>query len=150
MVVRDTTRDTAIAALNVTANSRKSLPTIPAIIKIGMKTATSEVLMEITVKPISREPCSAAAKWLHSAFKMTRDIFDDDDGVVDDEARGDRKRHQRKIVERVSGKYMMPNVPTSESGTAMLGMMVAQTFRKNAKTTRITRAIEINRVISTS
>ena len=49
-----------MATLRVTANSRNSRPTIPPISKIGMKTATSEVLMESTVKPISREPWSAA------------------------------------------------------------------------------------------
>ena len=37
-----------------------------------------------------------------------------------------------------------------ESGTATLGMMVAQTFRKKAKTTRTTRMMEINSAISTS
>jgi len=46
--------------LNVTANSRNSRPTIPAIIKIGMKTAISDTLMERTVNPISAEPLSVA------------------------------------------------------------------------------------------
>ena len=34
---------------------------LPPIIKIGMKTATSEMLIESTVKPISRAPRSAAS-----------------------------------------------------------------------------------------
>src|SRR5258708_23231210 len=37
-----------------------------------------------------------------------------------------------------------------EEGTATLGMMVAQTFRRNAKTTKITRMIEMVIAISTS
>src|ERR1700678_570778 len=45
---------------------------------------------------------------------------------------------------------MMPKVPIKERGTATLGMMVARTFRRKTKTTRITRAMEITRVISTS
>ena len=46
--------------MSVTANSRNSRPTLPAMSRIGMKTATSDVLIESTVKPISREPLSAA------------------------------------------------------------------------------------------
>ena len=45
---------------------------------------------------------------------------------------------------------MTPNVPMSESGTATLGMAVAQTLRRNAKTTSTTSEIEIRSVISTS
>ena len=60
VVVSETTREIIMAAVSVTANSRKSRPTMPPISKIGMNTATSDVLMESTVKPISRAPCSAA------------------------------------------------------------------------------------------
>ena len=38
---------------------------------------------------------------------------------------------------------MTPNVPMSETGTATLGIGVARTLRRNAKTTRMTSAIEI-------
>ena len=51
-----------MATLRVTANSRKSLPTMPPINRMGMKTAMSDVLMERTVKPISLEPFIAASK----------------------------------------------------------------------------------------
>jgi hypothetical protein len=50
-----------MAAESVTANSRKSRPTMPLISRIGMKTATSDTLIETTVKPISRAPFSAAS-----------------------------------------------------------------------------------------
>jgi len=61
VVVSETTSDTATATESTTANSRKSRPTIPPISRMGMNTATSEALIERTVKPISREPRSAAA-----------------------------------------------------------------------------------------
>ena len=61
VVVSDTSIDTAIANDKVTANSRNSRPTMPPIIRIGMKTATSEMLIETTVKPISLAPSSAAS-----------------------------------------------------------------------------------------
>src|SRR5262252_1950282 len=47
-------------------------------------------------------------------------------------------------------RYMTPNVPISETGTATLGMTVDRTFLRNRNTTRMTRAMEIMSVISTS
>ena len=45
----------------VTANSRNSRPTMPPMNSTGMNTATSESVIEMIVKPISREPSSAAS-----------------------------------------------------------------------------------------
>ena len=56
VVVSETTSETPIATDSVTANSRNSRPTIPPISRIGMNTATSEMLIERTVKPISSRP----------------------------------------------------------------------------------------------
>ncbi len=47
-------------------------------------------------------------------------------------------------------RYITPNVPISETGTATLGIRVARTFRRKRKTTRITNAMEMARVRSTS
>ena len=58
--VSDTTAETAIASVIVIANSWNRLPRMPAMKMIGMNTATSERLIEITVKPICREPSKAA------------------------------------------------------------------------------------------
>jgi hypothetical protein len=61
VAVRETTMEIRMAVERTTANSRKSRPTMPPIIRIGMKTAISEILMERTVKPISCAPLSEAA-----------------------------------------------------------------------------------------
>ncbi len=61
VVVSETSSEIPTATLSVIANSRNSRPTIPPINRMGMNTATSEVLMDTTVKPISRAPCIAAA-----------------------------------------------------------------------------------------
>jgi hypothetical protein len=45
---------------------------------------------------------------------------------------------------------MMPKVPTSESGTTMLGITVAHTLRRNRKITNTTRPIVSSKVNSTS
>ena len=51
-----------IAMLIVTANEKKKRPTTPPIRRIGMNTATSDSVIERTVKPISLEPLIAASK----------------------------------------------------------------------------------------
>ena len=61
VVVREMTMEIRIATESVTANSRKSRPTMPPMRRIGMKTATSETLIENTVKAISRAPRRAAS-----------------------------------------------------------------------------------------
>ena len=49
-----------MASETMTANSWKSRPITPGMKKIGMNTATSELEIEMIVKPTSREPRSAA------------------------------------------------------------------------------------------
>ena len=58
--VSDTNPETRIATAIVTANSRNSRPRIPPMKSSGMKTAASEIVIDTTVKPISRDPSSDA------------------------------------------------------------------------------------------
>ena len=60
--VSDTKPETRMATEIVTANSRKMRPTTPPMNSTGIKTATSEKVIERMVKPISRAPCKAASK----------------------------------------------------------------------------------------
>jgi len=60
--VRDSTADTPIATLKVTANSRKSRPMTPPMNSNGISTATSDTVKDTIVKPICRLPISAASK----------------------------------------------------------------------------------------
>ena len=64
----------------------------------------SETVREIIVKPICSEPLSAASSGDIAFFDVTADVFDHDDGVVDDETGGDGERHERKVVERVAAE----------------------------------------------
>jgi hypothetical protein len=61
VVVKEMTMEMRTAVERVTANSRKRRPMMPPIMRMGMKTAISEMLMEMTVNPISLAPCNAAA-----------------------------------------------------------------------------------------
>jgi hypothetical protein len=60
VVVSDTTSETRIATVSVSANSRKRRPSSPPIKRMGMKTAISDRVIEITVNDTSRAPRSAA------------------------------------------------------------------------------------------
>ena len=53
--------ETSTARPTITANSRNSRPITPGMKKIGMNTATSEIEIEMMVKPTSRAPMRAAA-----------------------------------------------------------------------------------------
>ena len=73
------TPETRMARLTVTANSWNSRPISPPMNSSGMNTATSEVLIEITVKPICRAPLKAACigaspcsmkRWMFSITTM--------------------------------------------------------------------------------
>ena len=61
VVVSEIKSETVMATLSTTANSRNRRPTMPPMSKMGIKTAMSEVLMEITVKPISLAPFMEAS-----------------------------------------------------------------------------------------
>ncbi len=57
---KETTAEMAMATVSTTANSWNKRPSSPPMNRIGMNTATSEMLIEITVKPICRAPANAA------------------------------------------------------------------------------------------
>ncbi|MNQ92352.1 hypothetical protein D3C85_1077770 [compost metagenome] len=60
--VRDTTTDIMMVDVAVSANSLNRRPTTPPMNSNGMKAATNETLIEITVKPISPAPLIAASR----------------------------------------------------------------------------------------
>ena len=103
VVVNEMTNETRMAVERVTANSRNNRPTIPPMSRIGVKTATSERLIERTVNPTSRAPLSAASR-PHPLLEMARNIFDHDDCVIDHKPGRNGQRHQRKIVEAVAAQ----------------------------------------------
>ncbi|KAF1021939.1 MAG: hypothetical protein GAK30_01441 [Paracidovorax wautersii] len=69
VVVSETTSDTPMAAAMTTANSRNSRPATSPMNRMGMKTATSDRLIETTVKAILRVPSSAASRGLRPCLR---------------------------------------------------------------------------------
>jgi hypothetical protein len=72
--VSETKPEIRIATPMVTANSWTSRPTMPPMNSTGMNTAASESVIEIMVKPISRDPLSDASKTL-SPISRCRTMF---------------------------------------------------------------------------
>ena len=97
--VTDTTPEIRIAVVIVTANSRNSRPSIPLMNRIGMNTAASDVVIVRIVKPISREPLSAASSGAFAVLHVPHDVLEHHDRVVDDEADREDERHHRQVVQ---------------------------------------------------
>ena len=150
VVVSEISIDTMMAVDSVIANSRKRRPTMPAMRRIGIKTAISDMLMDKMVKPISFEPWNAAFIGAMPASRR-REMFS-----ITTIASSTTKPVEMvsAISERLSmlkpNKYMTAKVPMREAGTATVGMSVARQLRKKTKTTRITRMTERMSVLSTS
>ena len=82
----ETNPEIRMATMMVTANSWNRRPMMPPMNMIGMNTAASDSVMDMTVKPISRAPSSAAVNAVFAHFHVPDDVFENHDGVVDHEA----------------------------------------------------------------
>jgi hypothetical protein len=104
----------------------------------GMKTAASEIVIEMTVNPTSREPMSAARIGV-APSSMCRTMFS---STTIASSTTNPTARMRAIIERLSSeypqRYITAKVPTIENGSARLGMMVAEIFRRNRKITMMT------------
>src|ERR1039458_10380547 len=140
--VRETTMEMAMAIERTTANSRNRRPTTPLIIRMGMKTAMSEMLIDKTVKPISSAPTGAAcigfmpfSRW-RVMFSITTIASSTTNPVAMVSAISDRLSSVYPI------RYIAPNVAMMDTGTDMLGINVDQPLRRKMNTTRTTRQME--------
>ena len=139
--VSETTSETSTASDSVMANSKNMRPMNPPMKSSGTKTATSDTLIEVTVKPTSRAPCSAARKGGMSR-SMWRAMFS-----TTTMASSTRKPIDtiKAINDSVSSEKPMTciiaKVPISETGIARLGIKVARALRRNRNTTSTTSAM---------
>ncbi len=124
--VSDTTAEMTTAMVSVSANSRNMRPTRPVMNSSGMNTAISDRVSDMTVKPISRAPFSAACIGL-SPFSMWRTMFS-----IMTMASSTTKPVPMvsAISDRLSSEkpqnHMTPKVAISETGSATPAMMVAR------------------------
>ncbi len=104
----------------------------------GMKTAISDMVSEITVKPISRAPAKAACIGL-SPSSMWRTMF----SIITIASSTTKPVPMvSAISDRLSrlkpAKYITPKLVISDSGSATPAMMVARIERRNSSTTSVT------------
>src|SRR5215469_14458168 len=142
VTVTETIMEMAMAAERITANSRNRRPTTPLIIKIGIHTAISEMLIDNTVKPVSAAPLSAAcigfmplSRW-RVMFSSTTIASSTTNPVAMVSANRERLSRVYPI------RYITTNVATIETGTATLGINVDQPLRRKMKTTKTTNPTE--------
>ena len=130
--------ETRIANASVTENSRNARPTIPPMNSSGMNAATSEMLIEITVKPIWRAP-SMVARSGECPFSMLRNTF----SIITIASSTTKPTETASAIsERLSIEkpthHISAQVPASESGTVMPAAIVGVARRRNTNTTSIT------------
>ncbi len=148
--VSETMAETTTEMVSTIANSRKSRPTMPVMKRSGMKTAMSETLSEMTVKPICRAPLSAASIGA-SPISMKRTMF----SIITIASSTTKPVAMvNAMSERLSRvkptSSITPKVPMIASGSETLGMIVAQNLRRKTKMTRTTRKMVRTSVNCTS
>ena len=150
VVVSEMTSDIKTAADSVTANSRNKRPTCPPMNSSGINTATSDRLIDNTVKPTSRAPSSAALKRSMPA-SMWRLVFSSTT-IASSTTKpvATVSAIRLRLLSEKPSKYMTLKVPSSDTMVATAGMMVARTLRKNALTTSTTSTMDISSVSSIS
>ena len=138
--VSDTIAEMTTAIVKVSANSRNMRPTRPLMNSSGMNTAISDTVSDMTVKPISRAPFSAACSGL-SPFSIWRTMFS-----IMTMASSTTKPVPivSAISERLSSEkpqnHMTPKVAISDTGSATPAIMVALSVRRKISTTITTSA----------
>src|SRR5436190_367082 len=122
----------------VMANSRNSRPMTSPMNKSGISTAMRDTVRLMMVKPICCEPLNAACKRAlpRSTCREMFSIITIASSTTKPVAMVSAIR-VRLLMEKPT-RYMTPKVPTSDSGTAMLGMRVAEALRRKRKMTSTT------------
>ena len=148
--VSDTAAEIAIAIVSVTANSWNRRPMMPPMKISGMNTATSEMLIDITVKPICREPINAARIGLTPRSRW-RTMF----SIITIASSTTKPTEMvSAISEKLSSmkpmNHMPPSVPQIDSGTVTAAAIVGTSRRMKISTTSSTSAMVISMVFCTS
>jgi len=138
--VSDTTSEIRMATASVTANSWNRRPTTSPMNSSGISTAISDTVSDTRVKPISAAPLSAAcigdspiSRWRAMFSSMTMASSTTKPVAMVSAIR-------LRLFTEKPARYMTPKVPTSDSGTATLGISVAGRLRRNRKVTMTTSA----------
>src|SRR5579884_2155614 len=129
--VKETMAEKMMVTASVMANSRNIRPTMSPMKRSGIRTAIRETVKERIVKPICLDPLSAASSG-ESPCSTKREMFSI---MTMASSTTNPVEMTRAMSERLSrlkpNRYITPKVPTSDSGTATLGITVPDTVREN-------------------
>lgn len=148
--VSEATTEIRIATVTLTANSRNSRPTIPPMNSRGMNAAISEKLMEITVKPISAAPLSAAStfeapasrcRWMFSTTTMASSTMKPTAMISATRVR---------LLRVKPSTYIAAKLALRDTASTVATIRVADSWRRNRPITSTTRPMVSSRVSSTS
>ena len=89
--VKATTSETMMAKVAVRPNKFQNFPTRPPMKATGRKITTSETVVAVTASEISFVPDGGLEGRPPLLLGVPEDVLQHDDGVVDDDARGERQ-----------------------------------------------------------
>ena len=130
-----------MAKVSVSENSLNSRPTSPPMNSSGMKAATSEMLIESTVKPIWRAPSMVARSGVmpFSRLRKTFSIMTMASSTTKPTDTASAISEMLSIEKPAT--HIAAQVPASDSGTVTPAASVAAARRRNRNTTSITSAM---------
>ncbi len=107
----------------------------------GISTAISDSVSEINVKPICLAPLSAACIGFSPASRWRAMFSSITIASSTTKPVAMVSAIRVRLLSENPARYMTPKVPTSDSGTAIDGMIVAAMLRRNTKVTITTSEI---------
>ena len=138
VTVSETSVETTIANTSVTENSRSSRPTTPLMNSSGMKAATSETLIETTVKPIWRAPSTVACSGVLPCSRLRKAFSIITIASSTTKPTDTASAISVRLLIEYPAIHIMATVPASDSGTVMPAASVAAPRRRNTRTTSMT------------
>ncbi len=131
MRVSETTSDTMIAADKVMENSRNRLVTIPPMNRMDRNTATSDTFIDSKVKPTSLAPRYAAFIG-GTPSSICREMFSSTTMASSTTRPVARiSAISEKLFSEKPNRYITAKVPTSDTGTARVGISEARKLPRN-------------------
>ena len=150
VIVSEAMVEMTIANASVTENSRKSMPATPPSSSSGMKAASSDTEIEMTVKPICREP-SSAARIGERPDSRALSIF----SIITMASSTTKPTEVASAISEILSiekptRYISAKVPASASGTVTPAAAVGVMRRRKTSTTIITSTMVTSSVASMS
>ena len=132
--VNELNAEMMVEAAMVSANCLKNSPLIPAMKAVGTNTAVSTSAMAMTA-PRLRHGLSGCFAGIAAHGQKPLDIFHDHNRIVNDNPNGQHQSEQRRLLSENPNIPMTAIVPISETGTAIIGTIVARQSCRNRSTT---------------